>query len=128
MIHGKGLGFPDAVISAYNAINPNRFTEHLSMRLEYRSVANPDRDNLMVEFEYMDVESNQLLRVSFFHVVDFNLEKCGPNSELFPLAIADFTDAQWSDVAYRVASEHDEVRFYCADFAFIVIPKRDYRY
>lgn len=110
---------PDLEIEKYEAIKPFEFETLISLKHTWRSVANPNHNSHTVEVEFMNEVTLELLRVSFFKVLQFQTENdC---HHIFPLMIRNIRDHQW-DVDYHVDSEHGEIVFYCKSFSFIVIP------
>ncbi len=115
----------DPKIVAYDAVKWQEFETLISINFSWRSVANPNLDRLMVEVEYLNEVTREVLRIQFNHVVQLQMEDVGPSNDIFPLLIVNVQDEQWDGVYYLVMSEHSELSFRCYSFSFIVIPERE---
>jgi hypothetical protein len=115
----------DAKLEAYNAIKWQDFELLLSLKLSWRSAANPHLDRLMVEVEYLNEITREVLCVQFYHVVQLDMDAVGPSHSIYPLLITNVQDWGWSGVYYSASSEHGELSFQCYDFSFYVIPERE---
>lgn len=64
----------DAAVKSYEAIKPLEFETLICVKHTWRSVAKPNRDNHIVEIEFLNEVTLELLRVNFFDVRQFQME------------------------------------------------------